>query len=198
MSAFRASVATLVLSMGLGAWLGGQTNIPALADRPSIARSERIETFVLTPIRMESISICVPAEIVGPVTNNSCHNWESRSESCYLPARELLSSSSRLCEGSASLLRDHLSAMLEAWKPGAWPADGATVDIPLEQYSSFEHLWLTHRIEVRESISGCWLDDREDPGPAVARAATRPAAELAVEVFAGTRDARGFPAKTHQ
>jgi len=184
--------------MGAGAWFGGQTNAPVLADRPTNTPLERIETFVLTPIRTESVVLCVPAEIVGPVTNDSCHNWASHSESCYLPARQLSSSSSRTCEGDALLLRDHLSAMLEAWKPGAWPADGATIDAPLEQYSSFEHLWLTYRIEVRQSVSGCWLDDRESPWTAVARAASRPAAELAVEVFAGTRDARGFPAKSRQ
>ena len=63
-----------------------------------------------------------------------------------------------------SLLREHLSAVVGAWRPGAWPVDGASIDVPVEQYTSIEHLWLTYYTDLSEHIGSCWLDERSDPG----------------------------------
>jgi hypothetical protein len=169
---------------------------PGAATAPADEQPDgAIETFVLTPIHMTSFSMQVPAEMVGPVTNNTCHAWNGHVESCYLPARRLDNGKPSKQPELENLLERHLSAILGAWKPGAWPADGAGINISLEQYASFEHLWLTHRIQINENLGTCWLDGRDDPQARIVQAASQPAAEIEIEIFGGTRDAKGYPAK---
>jgi hypothetical protein len=166
------------------------------ADANAMKRGTKpqgVATYVLTPIHMDVVSYPVPAEVAGPTTNNSCRNWNSHIETCYLPSNRLDSTASSPELGA--LLEKHLSGWLNAWKPGAYPADGASIDIALEQYASFEHLWLTYRVEVSNRIGQCWLDGSADPGLIVTRTATQPAAELVLEAFSGTRNASGFPKK---
>ena len=153
------------------------------------------ETFVLAPIRISTTSMQVPAAMVAPVTNNSCRRFIEKTENCYLPAEVLTKSIAEKEPWIFRLLEKHVSALLGAWKVGSWPADGASVVFPLEQYQSMHHLWLTTRIDITESIGGCWLDGRDDPAVLLDQATAQPAAHIALEVFSSTRNAAGYPSK---
>ena len=124
-----AAIALLAVSGAIGTEpaAAGRTK----SDEAENGSGEAIETFVLTPIQVESFSLHVPAEMCGPIANNSCHAWDGHVESCYLPARKLESSGDSALPALAALLQEHISAAVGAWRSGAWPADGASVDVPL-------------------------------------------------------------------
>jgi hypothetical protein len=171
---------------------GGDTQ-PSSAD---MGGAEPLpETFVLTPIRREVVDAEVPAAVLGPLTNNSCSDWKTRTESCYLPAC-VLKKQAGGPPGADRLLEQHLSSMVGAWKAGAWPVCGDSVTFDLKQYSTMEHLWLATRIELTESIGDCRLTDDQQPIEAVLQASAKPVSTLQVEVFDGARGAMGYPRKT--
>lgn len=159
---------------------------------------ELVDTFVLTPIRMEAVSMEVPAAIIAPMSNETCKDWITRTETCYLPAHVLATKKSQAWPGLVlwGLLERHLSAVLGTWKTGAWPGEGGNVTFDLERKATIEHLWLTTRIDLTERVGSCWLTAKDDPYQSLARAAAEPAASLEIEVFDGTRNASGFPKKT--
>lgn len=168
----------------------------AAIGRQHASHDESVDTYVLTPITEESFSMTVPADLCGPVTNNSCRDWTTHIETCYLPAHRVNVSVPQSQPALVALLERQLSAELGVWKPGTWPSDGQSIDISLEQYATFEHLWLARRLEIRHTIGHCWLDASGGAEEKVAKAATQPAAAFAVEMFGGTRDAKGYPVKT--
>lgn len=155
-----------------------------------------IDTFVLTPIHLESIDAEVPAQLYGPTTNNSCKDWESRTEACYLPAHLIQKADCPKAARLLELLERHLSAMVGSWQPGSWPAAGASVTFNLKQYSSIEHLWMATRITVSERVGAFHLAAQDDPYQVLDQAASDSPAILRIEVFDGIRDAAGFPHKT--
>ncbi len=152
-----------------------------------------LETFVLTPIHTKVTGFPVPADVLGPVTNNSCQDWTQRAYSCYMPS--FLHSQEVPTEAPwlHTLLEAHLSALLDAWNIGAWPPDGASIIYSLRQYNTLLHLWLSMHIDIRQEISGVWLTEAEDPKTKVNAAATQPAASIDIEVFGSTRNAEGYP-----
>lgn len=183
----------------LAACPGMQTSQSGAPPGPERVRADAsqaeaiVETFVLTPIRMECADMEVPAQVLGPVRNNSCGDWSARTEACYLPGRTLANSESPATAGMASLLERHLSAWVGAWRGGAWPAAGQGIAYDLKRYSSLEHVWLARRIVVRETVAGAVLSGRDDPILQIERAVAGPGAELEIEVFDGVRDVHGYP-----
>jgi len=174
-------------------WASGP---PRVTTQPSGSAEEGlVETFVLTPIVMRPVGFPVPADVLGPITNQSCRAWKARSQSCYLPSAVLAAHASSATPGLRSLLERHLSAWLDAWKVGAWPPDGASLVFDLERYHQLEHLWLSMYIDLRDEISGCWLRGGADPEQVVNNAASQPAAHIEIEVFGSTRDVEGYPHK---
>jgi hypothetical protein len=165
---------------------------PPPASAP-VSQETIVETFVLTPIRMECVDMEVPAQVYGPLRNNSCGGWAGRTESCYLPGRTLGRAAAPDRSELDGLLERHLSAWIGAWRSGAWPAAGGSICFDLKRYSSVEHVWLASRITIREGVGGGYLGGQDDPVQWIRGAATQPAAELEIEVFDGVRNANGYP-----
>lgn len=164
---------------------------------PGEASAEEIvETFVLTPIRTVSFDVEVPAEVFGPTTNNTCTDWTGKMQGCYLPPYVLARNASPERPETLAVLERHLSAVLNVWKLGSWPFEGASIAFDLKQYASLEHVWLTMRLEIEERMGSCWLIGEEDSHKRVARATTQPSSKIRIEVFDGTRNAAGYPRKT--
>ncbi len=163
-------------------------------DSNELASEDIVETFLLTPIQMDSFGVEVPAEMVA-ITNNSCRDWTDRADACYLPPHILTSTSPSKQPQLTTLLERHLSSVLNSWKSGAWPVGGCSINYALKQYASLEHLWVTTRIEITEMLGSCWLTGKDDAYEVVLRATSQPAAEIRIEVFDDTRNAQGYPHK---
>jgi hypothetical protein len=178
-------------------WFGVQCAVASgavTAPRESCSEADErlVDTFVLTPIVMRTTGYPIPAERLGPITNNSCRAWESKRKSCYLPVEVRRQHVPQAYPWMHEILERHLSAWLDAWRVGAWPPDGASLVFGLERYHSIEHLWLCMSIDLVDKVNGCWLTGGADP-EALLNAATRPASRIELEAFGSTRGAQGYP-----
>jgi len=167
-----------------------------IQEAPDGDAIRNLETFLLTPIVMETVAMEVPARVYGPTTNNSCQDWTARREACYLPARVLGSRCGDAAPGLDALIERHLSAWVGAWSPGAWPASGGSLTFALKQYASIEHLWMATRLEVSEAVGACYYRPGENLVRKFEEAAQDSAATLKIEVFDGIRHAPGYPRRT--
>lgn len=189
-------VLTLVLTLALRAGQAMESRFAtasAPSTSPTPAEDGLVETFVLTPIRQDCTDMRVLAQRYGPTTNNSCQDWNAKSEACYLPSHVLMRKESPQVPGMAALLERHTSALVGAWRPGAWPAAGASITFALEQYGCLEHVWLAVRVDLRESVGGCYLTVEKGRAREVLEASERSPAELEIEVFDDVRNVQGYP-----
>jgi hypothetical protein len=135
----------------------------------------------------------VLAQRYGPQINNSCQDWKAKTEACYLPSHVLARKEFSRVPGMVALLERHASALVGAWRPGAWPAAGASITFALERYGCLEHVWLATRVDLRESVGGCYLSAGKGHARDVLEASERSPAELEIEVFDDVRNAQGYP-----
>src|SRR5512145_2112456 len=83
-------------------------SLPAGHSRssPESPAAAPLETFILQPVCLDSMSIWVPADKVGPLINRSCMGQSNRLYSCFLPADVHHTRTAACPDGLARLLAE--------------------------------------------------------------------------------------------
>ncbi len=76
-----------------------------------------LETFILPPVSLDSMSIWVPADRVGPLINRSCTGQRNRLYSCSLPADVRHTRTPECPDGLARLLAEYAARCHEQSVP---------------------------------------------------------------------------------
>lgn len=178
------------------------------ADNESISVAGRLpplETFLLEPITIESVSFWVPADKTGPVINRSCRPKQNCSFSSVLPATVLHTKSEPCPEEVARLLAEYTARYHEQSLPltifngwqweysySLYQFESVTYDLP-QRGGCWEDSWEAILTESMGSARFRWLQIPPSDKAAGKRDGDAQGSRIEVKTFHSMRTRDGYP-----
>lgn len=164
-----------------------------------------LETFLIEPTRVGTISVWVPADRTGPVINRSCRPENNRTYSCAIPAVVSHSKTESCLPGMARILAECVAPRYESRLPltifNGWQWDysfslcqyeAASYDLPARG-GAWEASWEAILTYSAGEIESAWIrtcpgdQDRSEPN------ASGPGSHIEIGAFDQMRLRNGYP-----
>jgi hypothetical protein len=166
-----------------------------------------LETFILPPASLNSMSIWVPADRVGPLVNRSCMGQANRLYSCFLPADVHHTRTEACPAGLARLLAERAACCHEQsvpltifngwqWECSETPCQYESALYDLEpRGGSWEHALEAVLTRTLGHSIGVWLQLPGDPNSPVPVRTDSWHSRIEASTFSPMRARDGYPKK---
>ena len=166
-----------------------------------------IETFLLEPIKLESVSVWVPAAKTGPLINRSCRPKKNCLYSCVLPASVHHTKTERCPKEVAGLLAEYTACYHEQSLPltifNGWQweysyslcqFETVTYDLP-ERGGCWENSWEAILTQSTGSADFQWFQLSPSNEFVGKLSSSKPKSSIEVRTFDSMRTRDGYPKK---
>jgi len=186
------------------------SNIISAANNQPVLNSPQLpplETFLIEPIKLENISIWVPAARCGPMINRACRPQENRLYSFALPA-SVRHEKTDLCPDEIARLLVEYTALyykqtlpltiVDGWRweysSNLAQFEPVTYDLP-EHGGCWEDSWEAVLTQSTGLLNCQWLQISEPDKPTVKQINGEQKSNIEINNFSHVRTRNGYPKK---